>query len=81
MKVHIQKLTYRLDGEKGQDVKPTYNISIRCFFTGRGNYTTHRQDMQLKDLPKWLETYIFTHPNVESITVKLWTKDGKEAQA
>lgn len=62
-------------------MKPTYDISIRCYFTGRGNYTTHRQNMPLKDIPKWLEAYMFTHPNAESITVKLWPQDKKECEA
>ena len=52
-----------------------YEISIRCYFNGQRNYTTHYQTMPLKDVAKWVEAYRFTHPNVEAITFKLWMKD------
>lgn len=48
-----------------------YQMSIRCYFAGVDNKTQHYQTMPLKDIPKWVEAYRFTHPNVESFTVKI----------
>lgn len=59
-------------------MKPTYKASIRCYFTSPLDYTQHWQTLPLKDIPKWIEAYQFTHPNVRSISVKIWTQDGKE---
>lgn len=55
--------------------KQTYDLSFRAYFPGTGNTCTHRQTMPLRDIPKWIESYRFTHPDVESITVKLWFHD------
>ena len=55
-------------------MKKAYPISFRCFFPGAGK-TNHYQTMPLKDMPKWVESYIFTHPNVESISIKIWPHD------
>lgn len=52
--------------------KKKFGLSFRCYFPGEGNIVTHYQDMPLKDVPKWIEAYKFTHPNVVSITVKIW---------
>lgn len=36
--------------------------------------------MSLRDVAKWIEAYRFTHPNCESVSVKVWLKDeGKQA--
>lgn len=48
-----------------------YGLSIRCYYD-RGEYTTHYRTMPLELVPKWVDAYTFTHPNVESITVKIW---------
>lgn len=48
-----------------------YEISFRCYYEN-DTCTNHRQMLQLKDIPKWLESYRFTHPEVRSITVKIW---------
>lgn len=52
--------------------KKKFGLSFRCYFPGKDNTVTHYQDMPLKDVPKWIEAYQFTHPNVESISVKIW---------
>lgn len=57
--------------------KPTYNVSIRCAYPN-GNRTEHRQELKLGDIPKWIEAYTFTHPDVYSISIKVWMKDGRE---
>jgi hypothetical protein len=49
----------------------TYRLGIRCYFPGVGNYTHHMQEMPLKDIAKWVEAYQFTHPTVESFTIKM----------
>lgn len=60
-------------------MKPkTYKISFRCFYPGDTMPTKHYQDLTLKELPKWIEAYEFTHPNCESITVKIWLHDEIE---
>lgn len=51
-----------------------YKLSMRAYFPN-GNKTDHYQVMPLKDIPKWIEAYRFTHPDVESITVKVWLTD------
>ena len=60
-------------------MKRTYHTSIRCYFPGeKSNYTQHHQKMHLKDIPKWIEAYAFTHPNVEAISLKVWPRDKEE---
>lgn len=53
-------------------MKKEYQMSIRCYFKGSDNKTQHYQTMPLKDIAKWVEAYQFTHPGVESITIKVW---------
>lgn len=53
-----------------------FDLSFRCYFPGPGNCVTHRQTMTIKEIPKWIEAYRFTHPNVISITVKIWLDEG-----
>lgn len=78
MKVHLQKLTYRLDGEKGYSMaKRKYHVSFRCYYDDRSK-TNHHQVMTLGEIPKWLEAYDFTHPKVQSITVRYWPNDPEE---
>ena len=56
--------------------KQEYAMSIRCYFPGApNNRTQHYPVMPLRDIPKWVEAYQFTHPTAESITVKIWLKD------
>lgn len=47
-----------------------YDISFRCFYEN-GCTTNHLQLLSLADIPKWIECYKFTHPEVKSITVKV----------
>ena len=54
--------------------KAIFDLSIRCYYPG-GNTTTHRQQLKLSDVPKWVEAYKFTHPECEAITIKLWFGD------
>lgn len=57
-----------------------YNVSFRCYFPGADNKTQHYMTMPLKDIAKWIEAYRFTHPTLQSITVKVWMqKDERGA--
>ena len=51
-----------------------FNCSFRCFFDTEENsrYTTHYQQLPIQDIPKWIESYKFTHPMCTSISVKIW---------
>ena len=57
-------------------IKAIYDISFRCFYPA-GEPTQHRQQMKLSDIPKWIESYKFTHPNCTSISVKIWLTDAE----
>lgn len=48
-----------------------YVISFRCFYAN-GGICDKRQELLLSDIPKWIECYIFTHPDCISISVKVW---------
>lgn len=70
------KETTKMSRAVGQlEKKKEYQMNIRCYFKGSDNKTQHYQTMPLKDIAKWIEAYQFTHPSVESITVKVWCKD------
>ena len=58
-------------------MKKLFNISFRCHYDD-GSYTSHRQDLALKDIPKWIESYKFTHPLCKAISFKLWFNDNAE---
>ena len=51
-----------------------FELSIRCYYPN-GNKTEHRQTMKLSEIPKWIEAYKFTHPQCESVTIKIWLND------
>ena len=58
-----------------------YQMSFRCYFGGSAdNLTKHRQELPLKDIPKWIEAYQFTHPTCRSISVKVWFDAAPEAE-
>lgn len=46
-----------------------FRVSIRCYY--KTNKVTHYQEMTLKDIPKWIEAYKFTHPDASAISVKV----------
>lgn len=53
------------------------NICFRCYFPG-GHYTEHRQEIPVQDIPYWIECYRYTHPTVQSVSVKVWFKEEEE---
>lgn len=56
------------------DILFAYDVSFRCYFPGDG-VCNHMQRMPLKDIPRWIDSYRFTHPNCVSISVKVWFSD------
>ena len=54
--------------------KAIFSFSIRCYYPNRSN-TEHRQDLKLSEVPKWIKAYKFTHPECQSITIKIWFTD------
>ena len=59
-------------------MKQEYNVSFHCYYKTQGNITRHMQRMPLKDIPRWIEAYMFTHPEVVSISVKIWMNGQRE---
>lgn len=51
-----------------------HTMSIRCYFADGGK-TQHYPELKITDVPNWVKAYWYTHPNLESITVKIWTKN------
>lgn len=49
----------------------TTHISFRCYYPDGGKCDKH-QVLKLSDIPKWIDSYKFTHPNCSAISVKVW---------
>lgn len=61
-----------------------YNVSFRCFFDDENgmHYTTHYNPaFPLSDIPRWIESYKFTHPNCSGISVKVWLNSATDEAA
>lgn len=71
---------YLLGLEETANEPKRYGMNFRCYFPGTGNHTNHHCTMPLKDVERWVEAYQFTHPNIESITVKVWLKDFESVE-
>lgn len=61
-----------------------YNVSFRCFFHDErdefgGQHCTQHYcaDFPLSDIPRWIDSYKFTHPECFSISVKVWFSDAR----
>jgi len=54
----------------------TYTVSFYCYYDT--NRTKHTQELTLEEIPTWMKYYRFTHPDVKSISAKIWTDDGQE---
>ena len=54
-------------------------ISIRCYYPGKpDNYTQHYPEIKLSELPKWIKAYQYTHPTMQSMSIKMWFKEDEE---
>lgn len=56
-----------------------YNLSIRCYYRD-GNYNTHKQELKLSNLKKWIDAYIYTHPQVKEFSIRLYVNDEMEKE-
>lgn len=57
------------------DMEKEYNMNFRCFFGSEipsNNYSNYYQALAVKDIPRWIESYQFTHPSCTSISCKVW---------
>ena len=60
-----------------------YNVSFRCFFDNEDgvHFTTHYIPLfPLQDIPRWVDSYKFTHPNCTSISCKVWFGAAPDAE-
>lgn len=57
-----------------------YNVSFRCFFPSEDGpkFNSHYQRLSLRDLPRWVEAYQFTHPTCLSVSCKIWFTEQQE---
>ena len=55
------------------------SISFRCYYPN-GNKTNHKQDLKISEIPRWIDSYKFTHPDCQAITCKVYF-DNKEREA
>ena len=48
-------------------------IGFRCYFPGgKDNYTDHRAQIPVAEIPKWMEAYRYTHPNCKGISARVF---------
>ena len=47
-------------------------VSFRCYFPS-GDQLDKVQELFLDEIPRWIDSYLFTHPTCISISVKIWT--------
>lgn len=57
-----------------------YNVNFRCYYPN-GNCNDHRRRMDAGDIPRWIDSYKFTHPDCISISIKVWFDDPDEDEA
>ena len=65
------------------DMEKEYNMNFRCFFGSEipaTNYSNHYQALAVKDIPRWIEAYQFTHPSCTSISCKVWLVNSDQWQ-
>ena len=73
LKVHFQKLSDWLHGEKERNRMDKYLSSFRCDHPESSDYSHHVQELALeeKSAVRSAEAYGFTDPNVAAITVRV----------
>ena len=50
---------------------PEYRINFRCYYAA-DRYYNHWREMPLEDIPRWIEAYRFTHPEVLDISALIY---------
>lgn len=57
------------------DYTEQYNVSFRCFYDNDGvpHYNNHyAPQFPISDIPRWIDSYKFTHPTCTSMSCKIW---------
>lgn len=52
-----------------------HKMSVRCFYENGDNYTQHYPEIKIDEIPLWVKAYWYTHPTLEAVSIKVWTKD------
>lgn len=60
-------------------LEKVFSVSFRCYYAN-GNKTNHRQDLKLSEIPRWIDSYQFTHPHCLSITCKVYFTDNEKPE-
>lgn len=55
-----------------------FYISFHCFYPGCDTPCRKEQKLKLSEIPRWIDSYKFTHPNCTSIAVKVWFSSTEE---
>ena len=50
-------------------------ISFYCYYPESQTPCKKEQEIKLSDIPRWIDSYKFTHPNCKSIAIKIWFSD------
>lgn len=56
----------------------TYGMTFFCYFEGENNLTRHYVELEISNIPKWIECYRYTHTKCTAISVKVWFNDKVE---
>lgn len=51
-----------------------FDVSFFCYYAN-GSHTTHKQVLDMKDIPLWISSYKFTHPDCVAISSKIWFEE------
>lgn len=60
-------------------MKKEYHVCFRAYYEN-GNTTDHHRSMKLAEIPKWIEAYMYTHPCMISLSIKVWLTDDQKAE-
>ena len=52
-------------------------ITFHCFYDNPDSTTRHVQELEVKDIPKWIRYYKYTHPACTAVSVKIWFHDSE----
>lgn len=51
-----------------------FRLSFRCYYKDGGTCDKW-QDLRLAEIPRWIDSYKFTHPSCVAVSVKIWFSD------
>lgn len=58
-------------------VNDIFRVSFFCNYPD-GGISKHTQDLMLSEIGRWVDSYKFTHPNCNSISIKVWFNNREE---